>query len=133
MAIIMAPLTRVTARAAQDRACQDADGEVDDGARGQVHRAEQAGLRGYRPARGGVDELREKREVQQERLGVQPADPGPLEQYPHRGGVRAPARGRRHGRLPQHCDQRLARLPGVHRLTITLVMKNVVQDRPLPE
>ncbi|MFB7479107.1 Lrp/AsnC family transcriptional regulator [Streptomyces anulatus] len=30
-------------------------------------------------------------------------------------------------------DQRLARLPGVQRLTSTLVMKNVVQDRPLPE
>ncbi|MEU8520978.1 Lrp/AsnC family transcriptional regulator [Streptomyces sp. NBC_01216] len=30
-------------------------------------------------------------------------------------------------------DQRLARLPGVQRLTSTLVMKNVVDDRPLPE
>ncbi|EST23011.1 Lrp/AsnC family transcriptional regulator [Streptomyces niveus] len=30
-------------------------------------------------------------------------------------------------------DQQLARLPGVQRLTSTLVMKNVVQDRPLPE
>ncbi|WP_432017704.1 Lrp/AsnC family transcriptional regulator [Streptomyces hydrogenans] len=30
-------------------------------------------------------------------------------------------------------DQKLARLPGVQRLTSTLVMKNVVQDRPLPE
>ncbi|MFJ6805517.1 Lrp/AsnC family transcriptional regulator [Streptomyces anulatus] len=30
-------------------------------------------------------------------------------------------------------DQRLARLPGVQRLTSTLVMKNVVQARPLPE
>ncbi|WP_282692346.1 Lrp/AsnC family transcriptional regulator [Streptomyces sp. CC208A] len=30
-------------------------------------------------------------------------------------------------------DQRLARLPGVQRLTSTLVMKNVVHDRPLPE
>lgn len=30
-------------------------------------------------------------------------------------------------------DQRLARLPGVQRLTSTLVMKSVVQDRPLPE
>ncbi|WP_420312774.1 Lrp/AsnC family transcriptional regulator [Streptomyces sp. YS-B37] len=30
-------------------------------------------------------------------------------------------------------DRQLARLPGVHRLTSTLVMKNVVQDRPLPE
>lgn len=29
-------------------------------------------------------------------------------------------------------DLRLARLPGVQRLTSTLVMKNVVQDRPLP-
>ncbi|MER6984190.1 Lrp/AsnC family transcriptional regulator [Streptomyces carpinensis] len=30
-------------------------------------------------------------------------------------------------------DQQLAKLPGVQRLTSTLVMKNVVQDRPLPE
>lgn len=30
-------------------------------------------------------------------------------------------------------DQQLARLPGVQRLNSTLVMKNVVQDRPLPE
>ncbi|WPO69787.1 MULTISPECIES: Lrp/AsnC family transcriptional regulator [unclassified Streptomyces] len=30
-------------------------------------------------------------------------------------------------------DQQLARLPGVQRLTSTLVMKNVVHDRPLPE
>ncbi|MFC4508380.1 MULTISPECIES: Lrp/AsnC family transcriptional regulator [Streptomyces] len=30
-------------------------------------------------------------------------------------------------------DQRLARLPGVERLTSTLVMKNVIDDRPLPE
>ncbi|UUU22882.1 Lrp/AsnC family transcriptional regulator [Streptomyces sp. DSM 40750] len=30
-------------------------------------------------------------------------------------------------------DQQLARLPGIQRLTSTLVMKNVVQDRPLPE
>ncbi|MBA2948520.1 Lrp/AsnC family transcriptional regulator [Streptomyces himalayensis] len=30
-------------------------------------------------------------------------------------------------------DQRLAKLPGVQRLTSTLVMKNVVHDRPLPE
>ncbi|MFF1586515.1 Lrp/AsnC family transcriptional regulator [Streptomyces sp. NPDC058286] len=30
-------------------------------------------------------------------------------------------------------DQQLAQLPGVQRLTSTLVMKNVVQDRPLPE
>ncbi|ACU76807.1 transcriptional regulator, AsnC family [Catenulispora acidiphila DSM 44928] len=29
-------------------------------------------------------------------------------------------------------DQRLARLPGVQRLTSTLVMKHVVSDRPLP-
>ncbi|MGW5211245.1 Lrp/AsnC family transcriptional regulator [Streptomyces sp. NPDC004051] len=29
-------------------------------------------------------------------------------------------------------DQQLARLPGVQRLTSTLVMKNVVDDRPLP-
>ncbi|QES41235.1 AsnC family transcriptional regulator [Streptomyces venezuelae] len=30
-------------------------------------------------------------------------------------------------------DQQLAKLPGVQRLTSTLVMKNVVHDRPLPE
>ncbi|WP_329403717.1 Lrp/AsnC family transcriptional regulator [Streptomyces melanogenes] len=30
-------------------------------------------------------------------------------------------------------DQQLARLPGVQRLTSTLVMKKVVHDRPLPE
>ncbi|MEU2660201.1 Lrp/AsnC family transcriptional regulator [Streptomyces sp. NPDC007325] len=30
-------------------------------------------------------------------------------------------------------DERLARLPGVQRLTSTLVMKNVIDDRPLPE
>ncbi|SES33405.1 DNA-binding transcriptional regulator, Lrp family [Streptomyces sp. yr375] len=30
-------------------------------------------------------------------------------------------------------DQRLATLPGVQRLTSTLVMKHVVTDRPLPE
>ncbi|MFD9006260.1 Lrp/AsnC family transcriptional regulator [Streptomyces sp. NPDC059582] len=30
-------------------------------------------------------------------------------------------------------DEQLAKLPGVQRLTSTLVMKNVVQDRPLPE
>ncbi|MEH0575013.1 MULTISPECIES: Lrp/AsnC family transcriptional regulator [Streptomyces] len=30
-------------------------------------------------------------------------------------------------------DQRLATLPGVQRLTSTLVMKQVVNDRPLPE
>ncbi|MDX2290805.1 MULTISPECIES: Lrp/AsnC family transcriptional regulator [Streptomyces] len=30
-------------------------------------------------------------------------------------------------------DERLARLPGVQRLTSTLVMKNVIADRPLPE
>ncbi|WP_329623369.1 Lrp/AsnC family transcriptional regulator [Streptomyces sp. NBC_01255] len=30
-------------------------------------------------------------------------------------------------------DQRLARLPGVQRLASTLVMKNVIDDRPLPE
>jgi DNA-binding Lrp family transcriptional regulator len=30
-------------------------------------------------------------------------------------------------------DQRLATLPGVQRLTSTLVMKHVVNDRPLPE
>ncbi|PVE12470.1 Lrp/AsnC family transcriptional regulator [Streptomyces scopuliridis] len=30
-------------------------------------------------------------------------------------------------------DQRLAVLPGVQRLTSTLVMKHVVDDRPLPE
>ncbi|GAA2323430.1 MULTISPECIES: Lrp/AsnC family transcriptional regulator [Streptomyces] len=29
-------------------------------------------------------------------------------------------------------DERLARLPGVQRLTSTLVMKHVVDDRPLP-
>jgi DNA-binding Lrp family transcriptional regulator len=29
-------------------------------------------------------------------------------------------------------DERLATLPGVQRLTSTLVMKNVVEDRPLP-
>ncbi|WP_016906724.1 Lrp/AsnC family transcriptional regulator [Streptomyces xiaopingdaonensis] len=30
-------------------------------------------------------------------------------------------------------DEQLARLPGVQRLNSTLVMKNVVHDRPLPE
>lgn len=30
-------------------------------------------------------------------------------------------------------DQRLAKLPGVQRLNSTLVMKNVVHDRPLPQ
>ncbi|GAB7028963.1 Lrp/AsnC family transcriptional regulator [Streptomyces sp. NPDC021749] len=30
-------------------------------------------------------------------------------------------------------DQQLAKLPGVQRLTSTLVMKNVIDDRPLPE
>ncbi|MET7802053.1 Lrp/AsnC family transcriptional regulator [Streptomyces decoyicus] len=30
-------------------------------------------------------------------------------------------------------DQRLAKLPGVQRLTSTLVMKNVIDARPLPE
>ncbi|MYW09279.1 winged helix-turn-helix transcriptional regulator [Streptomyces sp. SID2563] len=30
-------------------------------------------------------------------------------------------------------DQELARLPGVQRLTSTLVMKHVIDDRPLPE
>ncbi|WP_433190567.1 Lrp/AsnC family transcriptional regulator [Actinoallomurus sp. CA-150999] len=30
-------------------------------------------------------------------------------------------------------DNQLAKLPGVQRLTSTLVMKNVVHDRPLPE
>ncbi|MFD0340194.1 Lrp/AsnC family transcriptional regulator [Streptomyces sp. NPDC127117] len=30
-------------------------------------------------------------------------------------------------------DRNLARLPGVQRLTSTLVMKNVIDDRPLPE
>jgi DNA-binding Lrp family transcriptional regulator len=30
-------------------------------------------------------------------------------------------------------DQRLATLPGVQRLTSTLVMKRIVDDRPLPE
>ncbi|MFE2444678.1 Lrp/AsnC family transcriptional regulator [Streptomyces melanosporofaciens] len=30
-------------------------------------------------------------------------------------------------------DQRLAKLPGVQRLNSTLVMKNVVRDRPLPQ
>ncbi|GAA3730734.1 Lrp/AsnC family transcriptional regulator [Streptomyces tremellae] len=30
-------------------------------------------------------------------------------------------------------DERLAKLPGVQRLVSTLVMKNVVHDRPLPE
>ncbi|MGW8760950.1 Lrp/AsnC family transcriptional regulator [Streptomyces sp. NPDC055815] len=30
-------------------------------------------------------------------------------------------------------DQKLARLPGIQRLTSTLVMKNVIDDRPLPE
>ncbi|MGX1565409.1 Lrp/AsnC family transcriptional regulator [Streptomyces sp. NPDC055506] len=30
-------------------------------------------------------------------------------------------------------DQQLARLPGIQRLTSTLVMKHVVDDRPLPE
>ncbi|MEV6548672.1 Lrp/AsnC family transcriptional regulator [Streptomyces sp. NPDC051597] len=30
-------------------------------------------------------------------------------------------------------DQQLARMPGVQRLTSTLVMKNVVDHRPLPE
>ncbi|MFI6417864.1 Lrp/AsnC family transcriptional regulator [Streptomyces sp. NPDC050842] len=30
-------------------------------------------------------------------------------------------------------DQQLARLPGVQRLASTLVMKNVIDDRPLPE
>ncbi|MFF0431507.1 Lrp/AsnC family transcriptional regulator [Streptomyces sp. NPDC004327] len=30
-------------------------------------------------------------------------------------------------------DQQLAKLPGVQRLTSTLVMKNVIDERPLPE
>jgi DNA-binding Lrp family transcriptional regulator len=30
-------------------------------------------------------------------------------------------------------DERLATLPGVQRLSSTLVMKHVVSDRPLPE
>jgi DNA-binding Lrp family transcriptional regulator len=30
-------------------------------------------------------------------------------------------------------DERLARLPGIQRLTSTVVMKHVVEDRPLPE
>ncbi|MFJ6752745.1 MULTISPECIES: Lrp/AsnC family transcriptional regulator [unclassified Streptomyces] len=30
-------------------------------------------------------------------------------------------------------DQQLAKLPGVQRLTSTLVMKHIVNDRPLPE
>ncbi|MEU5547310.1 Lrp/AsnC family transcriptional regulator [Streptomyces sioyaensis] len=30
-------------------------------------------------------------------------------------------------------DQQLARLPGVQRLTSTLVMKHLIDDRPLPE
>lgn len=30
-------------------------------------------------------------------------------------------------------DEQLARLPGVQRLASTLVMKNVIDDRPLPE
>ncbi|MGW9433834.1 Lrp/AsnC family transcriptional regulator, partial [Streptomyces decoyicus] len=30
-------------------------------------------------------------------------------------------------------DQQLAKLPGVQRLTSTLVMKNVIDARPLPE
>lgn len=30
-------------------------------------------------------------------------------------------------------DEKLIKLPGVHRLTSTIVMKHVVDDRPLPE
>jgi len=29
-------------------------------------------------------------------------------------------------------DQKLATLPGVHRLTSTIVMKRIVENRPLP-
>jgi DNA-binding Lrp family transcriptional regulator len=29
-------------------------------------------------------------------------------------------------------DQRLATLPGIHRLTSTIVMKRIVDNRPLP-
>ncbi|GAA3482672.1 Lrp/AsnC family transcriptional regulator [Streptomyces yanii] len=37
------------------------------------------------------------------------------------------------GAFQELYDQQLARLPGVQRLTSTLVMKNVIDDRPLPE
>lgn len=37
------------------------------------------------------------------------------------------------GAFQQLYDQQLARLPGIQRLTSTLVMKNVIADRPLPE
>ncbi|MGW1373033.1 Lrp/AsnC family transcriptional regulator [Streptomyces sp. NPDC002446] len=37
------------------------------------------------------------------------------------------------GAFQQLYDEQLAKLPGVQRLTSTLVMKNVVHDRPLPE
>ncbi len=37
------------------------------------------------------------------------------------------------GAYQQLYDERLATLPGVQRLTSTLVMKHVVKDRPLPE
>ncbi|SMQ14645.1 DNA-binding transcriptional regulator, Lrp family [Streptomyces sp. Ag82_O1-12] len=37
------------------------------------------------------------------------------------------------GAFQQLYDQQLARLPGVQRLNSTLVMKHIVDDRPLPE
>jgi hypothetical protein len=45
------------------------------------------------------------------------------------GDPRLPAAGRRAGPLR---DLKLATLPGVHRLTSTIVMKRIVDNRPVP-
>ncbi len=65
--------------------------------------------------------------------GRRPArDPGPASV--RRARLPSARRHRRPVRLPADAaDQRLATLPGVQRLTSTLVMKHVVDDRPLPE
>jgi len=81
------------------------------------------------------DELRQESQKQQQGLRVQAADAGPPRRPAHLFGdpdylLRVVTRD-----LPayrQLYDERLATLPGVLRLNSTLVMKSVVEARPLP-
>jgi DNA-binding Lrp family transcriptional regulator len=138
---------------------EDADSRVDHGATDYVHRPQRHDLHRERPLRVRVGALRQQRQEQQKPLRVEPADRQAPRRLPHadRGTVDAfqqavaavphvLAAQRLFGDpdyllrviardLPAFqklYDERLATLPGVQRLSSTLVMKSVVENRPLP-
>ena len=94
-----------------------------------MHQPKHQNLHHDRPAGVRVRELRQQRQEQQEDLRVESADARAFRCLPQ-PRLRVIAAD-----LPafqQLYDDRLATLPGVQRLSSTLVMKSIVENRALP-